>query len=120
MLGSARMPTNRPPVSPAKPWVYTTPRASSTLEKGRHFERKFQTTQTTDEATMPTINAPVPFTHPALGVMATRPQIMPFIAPKNVGFFCLERNMSQKSQVSSAAAVATLVLSTADAASAPA
>ena len=52
--------------------------------------------------------------------MATSPQIMPLIAPKNVGFFCLERNMSQNIQVRSPAAVATLVLSTAAAASAPA
>ncbi len=62
----------------------------------------------------------MPFTQPALGVIATRPQIIPFIAPKNVGFFCLDKNMSQKSQVNRAAAVATFVLSTAAAASAPA
>ena len=45
---------------------------------------------------------------------------MPLIAPRNVGFFCLERNMSHSTQVNTPVAVATLVLSTADAASAPA
>ena len=43
-----------------------------------------------DDATTPTTMAPTPFTQPALGVIATSPQIMPLIAPKNVGFFCLE------------------------------
>ena len=32
----------------------------------------------------------MPFTQPALGVIATSPQIMPLMAPRNVGFFCLE------------------------------
>ena len=62
----------------------------------------------------------MPFTQPALGVMATSPQIMPLMTPKNVGFFCFEANMSQNSHVNTPAAVAILVLNTADAASAPA
>ena len=64
----------------------------------------------------PTKIAPVPFTQPALGVIATSPQSMPLMAPRNVGFFCLERNMSQRSHVITPTAVATLVLSTAEAA----
>jgi hypothetical protein len=62
----------------------------------------------------------VPLTQPADGVIATRPQSMPLIAPRNVGFFCLERNMSHSSQVSTPTAVATFVFSTALAASTPA
>jgi hypothetical protein len=68
----------------------------------------------------PTKIAPVPFTKPALGVIATSPQSIPLIAPKNVGFFCFERNMSHSSHVMTPTAVATLVFSTADAALAPA
>src|SRR5664280_2719866 len=120
ILGSAKTPTSSPPISPAKPWVYTTPIASSTLEKGRTFERKFHANQTNVEEMRPTQMAPTPFTQPALGVIATRPQSIPLIAPRNVAFFCLEKNMSITSQVRTPTAVATLVLSTALAASAPA
>ncbi len=68
----------------------------------------------------PTRMAPPVFTQPAEGVIATRPQSMPLMAPRNVGFFCLEKSMSISTQVSTPTAVATLVLSTAIAASAPA
>jgi hypothetical protein len=47
------------------------------------------------EEMSPTKIAPVPFTQPALGVIATRPQSIPLMAPRNVGFFCLEKNMSR-------------------------
>ena len=37
MFGSASKPTSRPPNSPAKPCVYTTPSASSTLLNGHTY-----------------------------------------------------------------------------------
>ena len=52
--------------------------------------------------------------------MPTRPQIMPLMAPKNVGFFCFVNHQSMNTQVKRPTAVATLVLSTAEAASTPA
>ena len=84
---------------------------------GRTLERKFQATHTMDEQIRPTRMAPVPLTHPAQGVIPTRPQIMPFTAPRKVGFFSLETQASQATQVSRPAAVARLVLTTAPAAS---
>src|ERR1700760_605319 len=63
---------------------------------------------------------PRPLTKPAAGAMPTKPQIMPLRAPRKVGFFSELRNMSMKIQVSMATAVATLVLTTAAEASAPA
>ena len=38
---------------------------------------------------------PVPLTHPAQGVIPTRPQIMPFTAPRKVGFFSLDTQASR-------------------------
>ena len=52
--------------------------------------------------------------------MPTRPQIMPFTAPRKVGFFSLDTQASQATQVSRPAAVHRLVLTTAPAALAPA
>ena len=46
--------------------------------------------------------APRPFTYPAPGVIVTSPTIMPLTAPRNVGFFSLPRNMSQRTHTSSA------------------
>ena len=62
----------------------------------------------------------MPLTHPAQGVIPTRPQIMPFTAPRKAGFFSLESQASRATQVSRPAAVARLVLTTALAALAPA
>src|ERR1700676_2913752 len=97
-----------------------TPRASSTLENGRTLDTKFQATHTTAEAIAPMAMAPCPLTHPAQGVIPTKPQIMPFTAPKKVGFFSLVSQASMAIQTSTPAAVARLVLTTAAAASAPA
>src|SRR5580658_865164 len=97
-----------------------TPSASSTLEKGRTLDRKFQHTQTTAQQMVPTAIAPQPFTQPAHGVIPTRPQIMPFTPPRNVGFFTLENQASIPIQVSTPQAVARLVLTTAAEADAPA
>src|SRR5450755_3849436 len=65
-------------------------------------------------------DGPRPLTKPAAGVMPTSPQIMPFRPPRNVGFFSGLRNMSMRIQTIMAVAVATLVLMTAAAESAPA
>src|ERR1035441_10179431 len=97
-----------------------TPRASSTFEKGRTLERKFQATQTTAQQITPMAMAPWPLTQPAQGVIPTSPQIMPFTPPRKVGFFSLDSQASRAIQVSTPAAVARLVLTTAAAASAPA
>src|ERR1700730_1168465 len=97
-----------------------TPRASSTFENGRTLERKFQATHTTTVAIKPMAMAPCPLTHPAQGVIATKPQIIPFTAPKNVGFFSLESHASNATQPRTPAAVARLVLTTAEEAEAPA
>ena len=56
------------------------------------------------------IIAPKLLTKPAAGVIATSPVIMPLMAPRNVGLRCLLTKMSQITQVSSATAVARLVL----------
>ena len=59
--------------------------------------------------------APQPLTQPAHGVMPTRPQIMPFTPPRNVGFFSLESQASMPIHTSTPTAVARLVLTTAPA-----
>ena len=59
--------------------------------------------------------APRPLTHPAQGVMPTRPQIMPFTPPRKVGFFSLESQASMPIQTSTPVPVARLVLITAPA-----
>src|ERR1035441_828314 len=97
-----------------------TPRASSTLEKGRTLDKKFQQIHTTAQQMPPTAMAPQPFTKPAHGVIPTRPQIIPFTAPRKVGFFSFESQASMATHTRTPTAVARLVLTTAAAASAPA
>src|ERR1700759_5692309 len=71
------------------------------------------------EATTPMIMAPKLLTKPAAGVMATSPVIMPLIPPRKVGLRWRLAKMSKITQVSSATAVARLVLITASDALAP-
>ena len=68
----------------------------------------------------PTKMAPRPLTHPAHGVIPTRPQIMPLTPPRKVGFFSLESQASMAIQTRTPVAVARFVLTTAAAALAPA
>ena len=103
----------QPAANPATPCVWNTPRVSSTFLNSRVVPSQFQDIQTSDEATTPMMIAPKLFTKPAAGVIATSPVIMPLMAPRKVGFFCLLTKRSQITQVSNAAAVARLVLSTA-------
>ena len=81
---------------------------------------QFHDIHTSDEATTPMIMAPKLLTKPAAGVIPTRPTIMPLTAPRKVGLRSRLAKMSQITQVSSATAVARLVLSTASDALAPA
>jgi hypothetical protein len=63
MFGSARTPTSRPPRRPAMPWVYTTPRASSTLLNGHtYFGSVYQAAHTIAGVTTPMMMAPRPLT----------------------------------------------------------
>src|ERR1700758_5028064 len=118
-FGSASTPTSKPPAKPATPWVWNTPKVSSTFWNSRALPSQFQDIQTSEEATTPMTIAPKLLTKPAAGVMATRPVIIPLTAPRKVGLRCLLAKMSQITQVSSATAVVRLVLSTASDASAP-
>src|SRR5689334_9143020 len=119
MCGSASTPTSNPPAKPATPCVWNTPSVSSTFLKSLVVPSQFHDIHTRDEATAPMIIAPKLLTKPAAGVMATRPLIIPFTAPRNVGLRCLLPKRSQITQVSNATAVARLVLITASDASAP-
>src|SRR5690349_3759070 len=112
MCGSASTPTSNPPAKPATPCVWNTPSVSSTFLKSLVVPSQFHDIHTRDEATAPMIIAPKLLTKPAAGVMATRPLIIPFTAPRNVGLRCLLPKRSQITQVSNATAVARLVLIT--------
>src|SRR5258708_37679586 len=119
-LGRAGDRTGPPRTRPATPWVCTTPRVSSTLVNGLVRPSQFHDIHTSEEPTTPMIMAPKLLTKPAAGVMPTRPAIIPLMAPRNVGLRSRLAKMSQITQVSSATAVARLVLSTASDAVVPA
>src|SRR5882762_8004502 len=119
-LGSASTPTSRPPTRPATPWVWMTPRVSSTFLNGLVRLSQFHDIHTSEDATTPMIMAPKLLTKPAAGVMPTRPTIIPLTAPRKVGLRSRLAKMSQITQVSSATAVHRLVLSTASDALVPA
>src|SRR4051794_41075975 len=81
MSGLARMPTSRPPHKPAIPCVENTPSVSSTLIMKPVFWNLFIESHGMMPATRPMMMAPHPLTKPAPGVIATKPAIMPLIAP---------------------------------------
>ncbi len=62
MSGQARMPTKRPPVSPAIPWVEKTPSVSSTFIISRVFCSRFIDSHGMMPAAIPMMMAPQPLT----------------------------------------------------------
>src|SRR5207253_5998843 len=79
--GFARTPTSRPPHRPAMPWVENTLKVSSTFIINLVLWNLFIESHGMMPATIPMMMAPQPLTKPAPGVIATKPAIMPLIAP---------------------------------------
>ena len=83
---SARSPTSRPPIRPAKPCVYIdAERVVDVAERAEHGEIVVARGRRPTRRSTPIAIAPQPFTKPAAGVIATRPTIMPLTLPISDG-----------------------------------
>ena len=81
----AKIPVRSPPVTPAKPCVYTTPERVVDVAERRHPAQVVERQIDDRAAIRPIAIAPQPLTKPAAGVIATSPVIMPLTPEIRLG-----------------------------------